>query len=161
MARPREGELVAVTAYRVVIPNEVHTLIKFHQRDLPGFATVNSVLREFEPKIGFPWHLSVLTRCVQLVEDRLPSEGEQKLLYQFEDKLDPLIKARGNALFLARVTHDAQREIIWRVHDPEAANSVLRGILRTKDYLREFDYRMDEDPKWEKTLWYLDKVTIQ
>jgi len=96
-----------------------------------------------------------------LVENRLPSTDEQNLLYEFEDKLDVLIKAKGNALFVARVTHDAQREIIWRVHEPEAANSVLSGILRTKDYPREFEYRMDEDPGWEKTTWHLDKVTIQ
>jgi hypothetical protein len=139
----------------------MHTLIEFRQRDLPGLATVNSALKEFEPKIAFSWHLSVLISCVQLIENRLPSADEQNLLYEFEDKLDRLIKAEGNALFLARVTHDAQREIIWRVHDPEVANSVLRGFLRTKDYLREFDYRMDEDPRWKKTLWYLDKVTIQ
>jgi hypothetical protein len=150
-----------VTVFKLVIPNEVKTLIKFRQRDLPGFATVNSALKEFEPKIVFSWHLSVLVRCVELVEDRLPSTSEQQLLYEFEDKLDPLIKAKGNALFLARVTHDAHRELMWRVHDPEAASSVLRGILHTKDYLREFDYRMDQDPGWEKTIWYLDKMTIQ
>ena len=148
-------------AYRVVIPKEVQTLIKFRQRDLPGFATVNSALKEFEPKIVFSWHLSVLIRCVQLIEDRLPSTDEQNVLYEFEDKIDPVIKAKGNALFLARVTHDAYREIIWRVHDAEAANSALRAILRTKDYLREFDYRIDQDPRWEKTIWYLDKMTVQ
>jgi hypothetical protein len=92
-----------------------------------------------------------------LVEDRLPPPDEQDQLYAFEDKLDPLIKAKGNALFFARVTHDSLREIIWRVHDPEAAYSVLRGILHTKDYEREFDYRMDEDPSWEKARWYLEK----
>ena len=150
-----------MTVYRVVIPQELQTLIKFHQRNLPGFATVNSVLKEFEPKIVFSWHLSVLIRCVHLIEGRLPSPEEQNLLYEFEDKLDPLIKAKGNALFLARVTHDAHREIIWRVHDPEAANSVLREILRTKDLQREFDYRMDEDPRWDKAKWYLDKLTVQ
>jgi hypothetical protein len=154
-------ELITVTTHRVVIPNEVPTLITFRQRDLPGFATVNSALREFEPKIVFSWHLSVLIRCVQLVEDRLPSTDEQNLLYEFEDKLDPLIKAGGNGLFFARVTHDALREIIWRVHDPEAANSVLRGILHDRDYPREFDFRIDEDRSWEKTRWYLDKVTVQ
>jgi len=150
-----------VTQHRVVIPKEEHTLVEFRQRDLPGFATVNSALSAFEPRIVFPWHLSVLIRCDELVENRLPSTDEQNLLYEFEDKLDVLIKAKGNALFVARVTHDAQREIIWRVHEPEAANSVLSGILRTKDYPREFEYRMDEDPGWEKTTWHLDKVTIQ
>ena len=137
----------------------MHTLIEFRQQNLPGFATINSALRDFEAKIEFSWHLSVLVRCAQLVEDRLPSPDEQDQLYKFEDKLDPLIKANGNALFFARVTHDARREIIWRIHDPEAANSVLRGILRAKDYKREFEYRMDEDPAWEKTMWYLQKIS--
>jgi hypothetical protein len=148
-----------LSADRFVIPQEVHTLIEFRQQNLPGFATINSALRDFEAKIEFPWHLSVLVRCAQLVEDRLPSPDEQDQLYKFEDKLDPLIKANGNALFFARVTHDARREIIWRIHDPEAANSVLRGILRAKDYKPEFDYRMDEDPAWEKTMWYLQKIS--
>ncbi len=150
-----------MTAHRIVIPAEVHTLIKFRQRDLPGFATVNSALKKFQPKSLFPWHLSVLIRCDQLVEDRLPSVDEQNLLYEFEDKLGPLIRARGDALFLARVTHDAHREIIWRVNDPEAADGILRGILQTKDYPREFEYRVDEDPRWERTTWYLDNVTFQ
>jgi hypothetical protein len=70
-----------------------------------------------------------------------------------------LITVKGNALLLARVTHDAHREIIWRIHDPEAANSVLRGILNTKNYPREFDYRIDEDPKWERTTWYFEKIS--
>jgi hypothetical protein len=69
-----------------------------------------------------------------------------------------LIKVKGNALFLARVTHDAHREIIWRVHNPDAADSTLKDVLRIKDYPREFDYRMDEDPKWEKAQWYLQNA---
>ena len=147
-----------MTANRVAIPKQAQTLIEFRQRDLPGFATVNSALKEFEPKIAFSWHLSVLICCVQLIENRLPSTDEQNLLYEFEDEIDPMIRAKGNALFLARVTHDAHREIIWRVRDPEEANTVLGGILHTRSHPREFDYRIDQDPSWEKTIWYLDQV---
>jgi uncharacterized protein DUF695 len=137
------------------ISEEVHTLIEFRQQGLPGFAIVNTALRAFEPKLAFPWHLSLLIQCVDLVDNRLPSPDEQQALYQFEDRLDPLIKANGNALFLARVTHDSLRELIWRVHDPEGANSIIQDVLRTKDYPREFHYRMDEDREWQKTGWYL------
>ena len=58
-------------------------------------------------------------------------------------------------MFLARVTHDGHRELIWRVRNPESANDIVQGILRAKDYPREFDYRMEEDPEWEKASWYL------
>jgi hypothetical protein len=137
------------------IPEGVYCLIEFRQRDLPGFASVNTALKGFEPKLAFSWHLSLLIQCVDLIGNRLPSPDEQKTLYEFEDKLDQLIKANDNALFLARVTHDARRELIWRVRDPEIANSFVQKILRTRDYPREFDYRMEEDQQWQKASWYL------
>jgi hypothetical protein len=140
---------------KIAIPAEVHTLVEFRQRDLPGFATVNAALAKFAPRAAFPWHLSVLVCCDDLVDHRLPSADEQTVLYEFEDQLAPLIAANANALFLARVTHDARREIIWRVQDPEAPNSCLREILANKSYPREFDFRIESDPEWLKAEWYL------
>jgi hypothetical protein len=144
----------------MIIPDEVHTLREFRQRDLPGFATINAALRGFEPKLAFSWHLSVLLQF-DLIENRLPSPDEQKTLYEFEDKLDGLIKANGNALFLARVTHDAHRELIWRVHDPEAVNSVIQNIVRAKNHPREFDWRIEDDHGWQKASWYLNNAPAQ
>jgi hypothetical protein len=86
------------------VPNEAHSLIEFRQRDLPGFATVNSALTGFESKALFPWHLSVMIRCEQLVEHRLPSPEEQNVLYGFEDRLNASLKVNANALRLER--HD-------------------------------------------------------
>jgi hypothetical protein len=148
-----------MTTTSIAIPEEFHTVIEFRQNDLPGFATVNTALAEFEPKIVFSWHLSLLLQCVDLIKNRLPSPDEQKVLYAFEEKLDPLIKANGNALFLSRVTHDGLRELIWRVHDPEIANSVIQNIFRTKDHPRAIDYRMEEDREWQKAPWYLNNAT--
>jgi hypothetical protein len=146
-------------ATSIVIPEEAHALLEFRQHDLPGFATVNVALREFEPKTEFSWHLSVLLQCVDLIGNRLPSPDEQEVLYAFEDKLNHLIKANSNALFLARVTHDGLRELIWRVHDPEVANSIIQNIFRTKDHPRPIDYRMEEDREWQKASWYLNNAT--
>ena len=140
---------------KAVIPEEILSLIEFRQQERPGFTTVNAALHQFEPKILFGWHLSVLIRYVDCIEHQLPSPNEQKVLYSFEDRLDPLIKANNNALFLARVTHNSFREIIWRVHDRDPADIVLRQILSNKEYQRQFDYRIDDDPKWEKAAWCL------
>jgi len=139
-------------------PEEAHQLTEFRQRDLPGFATVNAALKDFEPRAAFSWHLSVLIEYEDKVEHELPSADEQGLLYSFEDRLDLAFKQNGDALFLARVTHDGRREIIWRTSNPKAADSVLKDILREKSYPREFDYRMDHDPKWDRAEWYLQNV---
>jgi hypothetical protein len=141
--------------HNVTIPTETHTMVKFNQDELPGFATVNSALKYFEPKSVFRWHLSVRIACSDLVKNRLPSPKEQDVLYDFEDRVNPLIKAYGNALFLARVTHNAHRELVWRVYEPDAAKAVLQGVLDAKDYAREFDFRMEDDPDWDKAGWYL------
>jgi hypothetical protein len=143
----------------IKIPEAMYWLIEFRQRGLPGFASVNTALNGFEPKLAFSWHLSLLIKCIDLIDNRLPSPDEQKILYDFEDKLDQLIRANDNALFLARVTHDALRELIWRVRDPEIANAIVQKILRTRDYPREFDYRMEEDRQWQKASWYLDSAS--
>jgi uncharacterized protein DUF695 len=136
-------------------PEEAHKLVEFRLRNLPGFVTINVALKDFEPKAVFSWHLSVLILYDDQVENRLPSDDEQSPLYLFEDRLDLLFRQNGDALFLARVTHDGRRELIWRTGNPEAADSVLRDILRDKSYPREFDYRLDHDPKWERAEWYL------
>jgi hypothetical protein len=137
------------------IPTEEHTLLEFRQRGLPGFATINTALRGFERRATFSWQLSVLICCDDLGENRLPSPDEQNVLYEFEDKLASLITADGSALFLARVTHDGGREIIWRVREPEAPHASLSEFLASKNYPREFDYRIESDPEWLKTEWYL------
>lgn len=140
-------------------PAEEHKLLEFRQRELPGFAIVNMALQGFERTAAFPWHLSVLIDCEELVENRLPSSREQEILYEFEDRLASIIAADSKALFLARVTHDGRREIIWRVDRPEAVHSALSQLIATKDHPREFDYRIEQDAEWRKTEWYLKSLS--
>jgi hypothetical protein len=154
--RQDSRELFVMNEYEP--PEEVHTLIEFRQRNLPGFATVNGALKEFEPKAVFSWQLSVLIAYDDKVADQLPSADEQGLLHSFEDRLDLLLKQNSDVLFVARVTHDGRREIVWRTRNPEVADSVLRDMLREKSYPREFDYRIDHDPAWEKAKWYLQNA---
>ena len=150
---------MAAQEYRVAIPEEVHTIVQFKQDDLPGVAVVNSALVEFEPKIVFGWHFSVLVDAKDLGENGMPTPEEQQVLYDFEDKIDPVVKAQGNALFLARVTHNGQRQLIYRVHNPEPLNKYLQGLIKSKDHQREFDYRIEPDESWELARWFLNAVS--
>jgi len=87
-----------------------------------------------------------------------PSQADRDLLDPFEDSLRSLLNsdpARPNALFLARITWNGTRELIYRVHDPEVANDALQGIIKSREYPREFDFRMDDDPEWEMAEWHL------
>ena len=144
--------------YRVVIPEERHTIVEFKQNGLPGVATINSALVEFEPKVVFAWHLSIMINAQGLEDNKMPTPDEQKVLDKFEDELAPIIKANGNALFLGRVTNDGWRELIYRIYDPEPVHEYLQGLISSKKHLRPFDYRIDPDENWEKAQWHINAV---
>ncbi len=145
--------------YRVIIPKEAHTIVEFKQNGLPGVASINSALFEFEPKVVFGWHLSIMIAAEELGDNKMPTSDEQKVLNKFEDEIAPIIKAHGNALFLGRVTNDGWRELIYRIYDPEPVHEHLQGLISSKKHLRPFDFRIDPDESWEKAQWHMKAVS--
>jgi hypothetical protein len=136
----------------VFIPDESHSVVRFRQDGHVSIALINRALANFGPGAVFRWHLSVLIQLQDLVDDRMPSVAERALLDSFGDRLDQDIRAdhvQPNALFLARITWNATRELIYRVLDPDRANELLQHIIRTKSSPREFDFRMDDDSRLE------------
>ncbi len=150
-----------MTAHRVIIPEESYSIIEFQQDELPGIGAINTALRNFDPKPVFGWHLSLMLQLDDLVENGMPSRAERDIVDRFGDTLDDAIKgkdiAKPNALFLARITWNATRELIWRVCDPEIANHYLQSIINDVPVVRprSFDYRIDHDPDWELAQWHL------
>lgn len=147
--------------FKVIIPDEHYSILNFRQEELPGIAVVNSALREFEPKEVFSWHLSIMVDLKELIENGMPSRTEVEIVDNFGDFLDSKIKGddkeKPNALFLARITWNATRELIWRVYDPEVADTFLKDLIKNGNPIREFDYRMENDSEWKLTEWHLKK----
>jgi len=141
-----------------------HPLVQI-ARDLalPGVACLNSALVQFEPKVVFRWHLSVLVDLEDLIDDSIPSEAERELIEPFVEGLDQQFKgaylSKPNALFLARITWKANRELIYRVYDPEPIDARLQKIISLGEHPRPFDYRMVDDPEWALAEWHLKSAT--
>jgi hypothetical protein len=145
--------------FKVLIPDEYYSILDFNQDDLPGVAVINTALRDFEPKEVFAWHLSIMLDFEDLIDNGMPSKAEREIVDPLGDKLDLLIKGndldRPNALFLARITWNKTRELIWRVFDPEIADKTLQEIINNGDYPRQFEYKMEQDDNWDLTQWHL------
>lgn len=154
-----------MTAQRVIIPDESCSVIEFQQDGRPGIAAINTALRDFGSKPVFGWHLSLMLRLEDLSENGMPSRAEQDVLDRFGEVLDARMKgkdaAKPNALFLARITWNATRELIWRVFDPEPANDYLQSIINDVPVVRPrpFDFRIDQDPEWELARWHLNHIS--
>jgi hypothetical protein len=148
--------------FRVIIPEENYQILEFKQEDLPGVGVVNSSLINFEPKEVFSWHCSVMINFENCIENGMPSNSDVLKAEKFEDYLDENIKGinkeKPNALFLARITWNETRELIWRVYDPELANNFLEKIIIAENYPFEFDYRIDKDENWELAEWHLENI---
>lgn len=145
--------------FKVIIPDEEYSLINFKGEELPGVAVINSALIEFEPKEVFSWHLSIILECNDIVDNGMPSREEEEIVYNYGILLDKLIKGSNptqpNALFLARITWNRTRQLIWRVFDPEISNADLQKIISEKSHVRDFEYRMEHDQDWALAHWYL------
>lgn len=135
--------------YRVVIPDEVFAALEWEQEDMPAICIVNQALANFEPKIVFGWRLSIIVHCEQLANNGMPFEDELPVLDQFGDEMDEHLKEDGNALFFARITWNGSRQFLYRIYDPEVANDYLNGLIESKSYIREFEFRMEKDDDWE------------
>lgn len=148
-----------MSEFKVLIPDENYSILDFRQDELPGIAVVNTALRAFEPKEVFAWHLSIMVQLEEMVENGMPSKSEVAIIDDFGDYLDEKIKGENkekpNALFLARITWNSTRELIWRVYDPEIADEFLKDLINNGNPIRGFDYRMEEDEEWKLTEWHL------
>jgi hypothetical protein len=131
------------------IPTPHYTLIETSRGNAPAIVVVNSALRTFDQRDCFAWHLSINITCNHLGEKGMPTTEEGQVLYQLEDEISNYLLKENNAVFLARITCQGQRELTYRVHDPELANEQLEALVTTHSSLREWEYRMEQDPHWE------------
>ena len=145
--------------YRVIIPDEKPRIIEFVQEDIPGVAYVNRSLIGFQPKEVFGWHLTVMFHFVDTIENGMPSTKERELLDEIGELFDTNIKGpdkeKPNALFLARITWNSTRELIWRVYEPELAHKYLQQVIEDNSSPVWFDYRIDPDKEWKLAEWHL------
>ena len=141
--------------YRVDIPDEVFAVLEWQDEGLPAICVVNQALANFEPKMVFRWHLSILLACEQLAANGMPTQVEREALDLFGDDLGRHLKADGNALFLARITWNGTQQLLYRVYDPEVTNGYLMGIIHEQTQRRNFDFQMDRDDTWALAKYYL------
>lgn len=138
----------------VAIPDPHYSLLDTSRDDMPAVVVVNDALFSFEHKDLFEWHLEISIHAIELGERGMPTNRETKLLDEIGDAIEAVLTGAttdhgsSNALFLARVTCDSRRELVYRVHDPELANGALSKAV-TQLQTREWSFSLSRDDGWE------------
>jgi Family of unknown function (DUF695) len=139
---------------RIVVPETHYTLFDTSRNGLPEVIVVNDALLAFPHIEIFPWYLKVTIEARDLVEDGMPSEGESQLLFEIGDAIEEAIvggqteHGGQNALFLARSTWNALRELRYQVHNPKITDNALKQLLAGKEWQRPWAYEMKADEEW-------------
>mgnify|MGYP001802484536 CR=1 FL=1 len=120
------------------------------------FVLLTSLVK-FEPKVVFSWHLSITFGLEELVDNGMPSPAEKQKIDETGARFDACLKADGNSLFLARITWNGTRQLIYRVYEPETANTFLTNLVENGSE-REFAFNMQYDDNWELAQYYLQAL---
>lgn len=143
----------------IKIPEPHYTLFNATRSGLPEVIVVNDALLSFPHSDIFAWHLCVTLEAKELIENGMPSPDESALLFEIGDEIEQVILAGRtenngeNALFLARSTWNEHRELLFQVHNPEIAHSVLQSLLNSRQWQREWEYRMEQDSEWSSAAY--------
>jgi len=141
---------------RIIVPEPHYTLFNATRDELPEIIVVNDALLSFPHADIFPWYLRITIEAHDLAENGMPTADESRLLFEIGDAIEEAIlggrteQHNGkNALFLARSTWNALRELRYQVHDPEIADKALRLLLDEREWERPWEYEMKGDEAWE------------
>lgn len=143
----------------VAIPEEVFSVVEcMYEDNKPAVVVVNTSLRDFKNRDVFGWTCNLTIEYKDLANNGMPTSEESELVLNWVTQLDSVIKGNQehpNALFLARETFDGMLDVYWQVYDPEPVHQYLQSIIQEKKYLREMDYRIEQDIQWKKVEWFL------
>ncbi len=142
-------------AVTIEYPEPLYSLFNTSRGALPAVVVVNAALREFAHRDVFPWHLSVIVEAVELAGRGMPTRRESLILDTVDDLIDNAVLETRNAIFLARETWNGQRQLLYRVNDPEVAGEALRALIDREKPLREWEFRMWGDVDWTDAAPYL------
>ena len=148
----------------VVLPEDRGYVVEFTQEGMPGVMYLNKGLRDLQEKEVFGWHLSVMLQLEDLIDNGMPSAAERQIVDPYGELLASEFtgsEEKPNALFLARITWNGTRELIFRVHEPEPVHRYLQEHIAAGNPPREFDFRIDPDENWALTAWHFGTLDTE
>ena len=141
--------MIMKTKY-IELNNENLITSSFEDRGLEGKVIINESLNEFKNKKIFPWNLLITFTHFKSNLKSLPVKGDYLKIMRYREALEKVFNKgkRPNVLFVANICIGNECDLIWRVHDAEYVNRILKKEIDDKSYEFEFGYRMNYDVNW-------------
>ena len=124
---------------------------------LPHVWVVNQALDRFPGKAEYAWHLSIIIDMAEQAQLGLPTKAEQQVLGQLADDMRTHLQARDNALFVLSGTWNGERQLVFRVRDPDRAQVYLKSLVDAVAPVRQLEYLMEQDTTWALAEKYFER----
>jgi hypothetical protein len=140
-------------------PNERCVALQLESDGKPAVWLINVALDGCAEHETFAWHLRIDVEMLAVVEPiRFPTKEEQVALTALRAELEATLKSNDNARFLGSITEEGIRTLLYRVRDPELANSFLSEFVAKPTVERAMQFAMHPDGEWAMAHTYLDAV---
>lgn len=137
---------------------EKYDVVEAKYDDKPAMMIINRSYKRFKAKDVFGWTCSLVITYQDLTSEGMPTHEECVFVDNYIDELSKTIigdKSHRNAIMMIEVTYNGTIEVIWQVNNPEPVHEFLKGIIESKTYPRDMDYRIEREPDWKTVMWYL------
>jgi hypothetical protein len=136
------------------LPEPHFALFETVRAGQPIVVVLNDALLDFTHPEIFPWGLHIVLQPNEITEDGMPTADESDVLFGIADQLEAEVASvltefgSDNALFVARVTGNGRRELIYQVHDAQRLDDKLKSLVEQVDWPRSWSYELARDPRW-------------
>jgi tetratricopeptide (TPR) repeat protein len=117
-------------------------------------------LTERRGKLNWPFNLTIFAVFCEEENERFATDEEIEKASVFQEQLRGRLGPDDNALQVGRIWYKNVVQLDFRVRDPELANGNLQEIIKNKDHVFPFEYRMFPDGPWKapKGYWNGDHI---
>jgi len=126
--------------------------------ELLSVGSLDMSYKNFKEKIVYPWCLKISIALDEghLFENKLPKGEESAIANNLEDSLIVKLEKVDRIQYIGHIYYNGFLDIYIYLKDPKAVNNYLSKNIKSRKFVREFEYVIERDPNWSKVSKYIN-----
>ena len=127
-----------------------------------NLSEINENAIDIAQKNDFRWYCEVTTWLEETTDDGLPTADERRVLDKLEEILDYIVKGpdldNPEGVYIGHGVGNGRMVSAWMVRYSEKVSEKFKAYIHADRYLRNFEFRIEEDPQWNTVNRMLDRI---
>lgn len=132
-----------------IFPGESFSIFKLNFSDGWGLACANKAYDNYANKSFYAWHVIVELEIIEKNVNGHPLDKEALELNQLEEKIETFLKQSQTVHFVARVTRNGFRDLLFYIDKPTITQGQLKVFCDMVMKERGINFAIQKDPEWK------------